>query len=137
MAKLLDENALSAVKTYVDNGFLPLSGGTLSGALTITPTSSSSANTGLQVNNSILKISNYGSTVSIGSLNTGFFHFQNSANVPYYFNRTTSIDGGLNIYNTNWHLGNDGELSANTVKIATKATMQYNSTDDCIEFVFA
>lgn len=48
-----------------------------------------------------LSVSNYikstlnGNTVTIGSANSSWCHFSNSANIPFYFNRTTAIDGDL------------------------------------------
>lgn len=42
-----------------------------------------------------LTSTNNGNTVTIGSANSSWCHFGNSANIPFYFNRTTAIDGDL------------------------------------------
>lgn len=42
-----------------------------------------------------LSATNNGNTVTIGSANSSWCHFGNSANIPFYFNRTTAIDGDL------------------------------------------
>lgn len=48
----------------------------------------------LTVNN-FIKATLNGNTVTIGSANSSWCHFGNSANIPFYFNRTTAIDGDL------------------------------------------
>ena len=53
---------------------------TISGALTV---------------NNYIKSTLNGNTVTIGSANSSWCHFSNSANIPFYFNRTTAIDGDL------------------------------------------
>lgn len=59
---------------------VPLSGGTMTGNL---------------------NINTYNNTLTIGSLNEGWCHFQSSADRPFYFNRTTFVDGALGIYEMN------------------------------------
>lgn len=59
---------------------LPLSGGTMTGNL---------------------KISTHGNTMTIGSLNSAWCHFQSSADIPFYFNRRVFVDGCLGIYEMN------------------------------------
>ena len=49
----------------------------------------------VHANGGYLKSTANGNTVTIGSQNTGFAHIQSSANIPFYFNRTTLIDGDL------------------------------------------
>lgn len=45
--------------------------------------------------NSFIRSTLNGNTVTIGSANSSWCHFGNSANIPFYFNRTTAIDGDL------------------------------------------
>lgn len=61
----------------------------------------------VQINSSALKITNNSNTVTIGSLNSSYCHFQNSANIPFYFNKSIYEDGDLLPYtNNNRYLGN-------------------------------
>ena len=46
-------------------------------------------------------VNTYNNALTIGSLNEGWCHFQSSANRPFYFNRTTFVDGALGIYGMN------------------------------------
>ena len=63
--------------------------------------------------NQPLQITKNGNTVSIGSLNAGFCHFNNSADIPFYFNKTTYIDGDLVFYgNGNKKLYRAGQSSS-------------------------
>ncbi len=52
----------------------------------------------------------YGNILTIGSLNESYAHFQNSANIPFYFNKTVYIDGDLLPYGSSStkNLGNSG-----------------------------
>lgn len=59
---------------------VPLSGGTMSGNL---------------------NINTHGNTMTIGSLNNAWCHFQSSADIPFYFNRRVFVDGCLGIYEMN------------------------------------
>lgn len=59
---------------------VPLSGGTMSGNL---------------------NINTHGNTMTIGSLNSEWCHFQSSADIPFYFNRRVFVDGCLGIYQMN------------------------------------
>ena len=42
-----------------------------------------------------LKITNYSNTVTIGSGNANYMHFNNSADIPFYFNKSICVDGDL------------------------------------------
>ena len=50
---------------------------------------------------SLLKINTNGNTITIGSANTSYCHFENSANIPFYFNRQIQVNGNYKIYNNN------------------------------------
>ena len=41
----------------------------------------------------VLKSTNNGNTVSIGSLNSSYCHIYNSANIPFYFNKNILVNG--------------------------------------------
>ena len=105
--------------------------------LTVTGASGSSTNAGIALTNGVLSITNYSNTVSIGSLNSGFCHFQNSASIPFYFNKSVNVDGDIVVYNTDYKITKAGAANFKTVSVDSKATLQYNSTDDCIDFIFA
>ena len=49
----------------------------------------------VQVNCGLITATAQSNTVTIGSQNTNYCHFSNSANRPFYFNKTTYIDGQL------------------------------------------
>lgn len=55
--------------------------------------------------NGLLKINTNGNTVTIGSANTEWCHFQNSANIPFYFNKQIQANSSFKIYNNNTILG--------------------------------
>ena len=116
-------------------------GAKMKGTLTIGGSGSNSQTAALSVNYAPINITNYGNTTTIGSLNSGFCHFQNSASIPFYFNRTVAIDGSMSIYDTNYGMTSGGVTTGSSFNVSpsgtTKATMQYNTTEDCIEFVFA
>lgn len=59
---------------------VPLSGGTMTGNLSI---------------------NTHGNILTIGSLNESWCHFESSAVRPFYFNRTTFVDGAIGIYQMN------------------------------------
>ena len=77
----LNGNATSATKATQDgNGaniastYLKLAGGTMTGLLKITANSN---------------------TVTIGSANSSWCHFSNSANIPFYFNKSIGLSGSI------------------------------------------
>ena len=81
-------------------------GGTITGATTITAGLFSN---GLTVNNTISSTVN-GNTLMIGSINTSYSHFSNSAAIPFHFNRDVKIAGDIyagTAYDQKvWHAGN-------------------------------
>jgi len=56
----------------------------------------------------LLKITNKSNTVTIGSNNTTWCHFTNSANIPFYFNKAVHVDGDIYYYNTKVHMSSSG-----------------------------
>jgi hypothetical protein len=46
----------------------------------------------------LIKITKNSNTLTIGSANTSYCHFQNSANIPFYFNKAIWLDGDLYPY---------------------------------------
>lgn len=61
--------------------FLPLTGGTLTG---------------------LLNINTNGNNVKIGSGNPGWCHFENSANIPFWFNQSICVNDGKDIGQSNF-----------------------------------
>lgn len=53
------------------------------------------ANGEVTSNGNVLKSINNGNTVSIGSQNTSYCHFSNSASVPFHFNKDVKVQGNL------------------------------------------
>ena len=92
----------------------------------ITATGTISATGDITTSNGYLKSTKNGNTVTIGSQNTSYCHFTNSANIPFWFNKTIQVDGDLVIYNngryslkrggisTSWVGGRDGVLVRTT-----------------------
>ena len=94
-----------------------------------------------------LKATNNGNTVAIGSQNEGFCHITNSANIPFYFNKSIYPTTGVYIYNTNSYListtcrvcntNGDIELNASTnrgiyERTDTKWIIYLQNTDDTV-----
>ena len=52
----------------------------------------------------LLKITTNSNTVTIGSQNTGWCHFTNSAAISFYFNHAVHAVDGFTVYNTTAHL---------------------------------
>ena len=76
------------------NGQMVLSNDNYLGIGTTTPTSK------VHINSGLLQITNNDNTVTIGSQNTSCCHFNNSADVPFYFNKRIHAVSGFTIYNT-------------------------------------
>lgn len=53
-----------------------------------------------ELSGGLLKITNNSNTVTIGSANASYMHFSNSADIPFYFNKSLWIDGDLYPYGT-------------------------------------
>ena len=74
----------------------------------------STSTAGVSSSDTITIIKN-GVTTTLGSKNSGWFHIQSTA--PVYFGESIAVNGHVELYG--------------------HATMQYNTTEDCIEFIFA
>lgn len=72
---------------------------TVGGSATVAG-SVSSTNGGISANGGYLQSTANGNTVTIGSQNTGLCHFNNSANIPFYFNKDILIGGNIYPYST-------------------------------------
>ena len=68
------------------------------------------------ISGSTITLTNNGITTALGSQNSGWFHISTTG-APVYFGESIAVDGNISFYN--------------------HASMQYNTTEDCIEFVFA
>lgn len=87
-------------------------------------------NVDANVYNGLLNIRKNDNTVTIGSQNTSFMHFINSANIPFYFNRGLSINGNAVPYaNLNFSSGDATHLwttvYANTYQLGTSTPQAY------------
>lgn len=76
-----------------------------------------------------------GVTTTLGSQNAGFFHFETTA-PKFYFNKEIYVDGAIKNYSTGYGINSDGSGNFATVSVASKATLQYNSSEDCLDFIF-
>lgn len=99
-------------------------GDTMLGPLTV---SNNITADGLTVRNTISSVKN-GNTLTIGSDNSSYGHFKNSANIPFHFNRDVKVQGEIyagSSYNQKvWHAGN-----FNASNVITKSTQLATSTD--------
>lgn len=88
--------------------YLPLTGGTITGALTVNGLLRSGSN--IESTNGYLKSTLNGNTVQIGSYNASYCHFVNSANIPFHFNKDVRVQGeiyaGTSFNQKVWHAGN-------------------------------
>ena len=84
----------------------------------------------IHANGGYLKSTLNGNTVTIGSQNTSFCHITNSADIPFWFNKTIQIDGNVVLYTQNTSL-EPGYLHLGG---ATNATMTSASTNPRICF---
>lgn len=86
----------------------------------------------------LLQITKNSNTVTIGSANTSFCHFSNSADIPFWFNKTIQIDGSCLPY-TNKTGGSCGSTSKywNGIYSYKKMYIVSNeSTDDSTYLMF-
>lgn len=84
-----------ATYSYVDsrdNLKFDKTGGTITGATTINSTLTTS---GVIAANNLIKSTFNSNTVTIGSVNAGYCHFNNSANIPFHFNKDVKIAGEI------------------------------------------
>lgn len=102
---------LLVTKTLLNSNlanYLPLAGGTVTGALTVNGLLKSGSH--IESTNGYLKSTANGNTVQIGSANTSYCHISNSANIPFHFNKDVRVQGEIyagTSYNQKvWHAGN-------------------------------
>ena len=76
------------------------------GALTWEGTMTASGT--IHANGGYLKSTLNGNTVTIGSGNTSWCHFSNSANIPFYFDKAVHVNGDVYYYNTKVHMSSSG-----------------------------
>ena len=103
------------------------------------------AKAGVDVAGNLFSTAN-GNTLKIGSLNANYCHFQNSADIPFYFNKTVSVDGVFKIYNTSYQINsstsvlNDLRVSGDDLYIGSasgsQCHQQYDSTNKVLKFIF-
>lgn len=67
------------------------------------------------ISSGLLKITNNSNTMTIGSQNSSYGHIENSADIPFYFNKTVYVDGAIWRYNTNYGIASNGKFHAHTV----------------------
>lgn len=68
---------------------------TSAGVLTVSIAGDTTASGNITANGGYLKATANSNTVTIGSQNTGWCHIQNSANIPFYFNKTIGLSGDI------------------------------------------
>ena len=106
-------------------------GGTITGATTI---ASGLITNGLTVNNTISAALN-GNTLMIGSINTSYAHFSNSAAIPFHFNRDVKVAGEIyagTAYDQKvWHTGNltPNNYLAKSTELATSYDLNSLATE--------
>lgn len=66
----------------------------------------------------LVSITSNGNTMTLGSQNGSWGHIENSANIPFYFNRGINVDGDIKIYNTSYGISKAGYLTASGAAIA-------------------
>ena len=60
------------------------------------------------ISGGLFKITNNSNTVTIGSANANWCHFENSADIPFYFNKAIHVNGDIYYYNTKVHMSSSG-----------------------------
>ena len=75
----------------------------------------------------LLSITKSSNTLTIGSRNGSWCHFDNSTDVPFYFNKAIHSVGGFTIYNTNYTFNSSGNINCNTWTATNKCNIT-NST---------
>lgn len=125
-AKAADSNLLDGKDS---SAFLLKTGGTMTGSLTVSGSTSVSANE-FRVGNSntkltkgannSFKMSTNNGYIDVGAQNTSYAHFQ--SNLPkFYFNKSTEVNGDIKLYQKNTYLRHsDGAVIENGTRLTDK-----------------
>lgn len=99
---------------------------TISGNMT--GVGSISANGDITTSAGLLKSTKNGNTLTIGSQNSSWCHFANSADIKFHFNKEVHSAGGFKIYNTSHGLSSAGALTAATGSFSSTLSVTSTST---------
>lgn len=94
----------------------------------MTGVGSISASGDVTTSNGLFKSTKNGNTLTIGSQNTSWCHFANSADVKFHFNKEVNSAGGFKIYNTSHGLSSAGALTAATGSFSSTLAVTSTST---------
>ena len=133
---------------YLDTTAGQLVATTFVGSLSGTATKATQDSAGQQINTTYIKsLSASGQTVTItkGNGSTSTFTTQDTKNTAgstdtgskIYLIGATSQASNPQTYSDDQVYALNGQLGANTVKVAEKVTLQYNSSTESLDFVFA
>lgn len=78
--------------------------------------------------NGLFKSTKNDNTVTIGSSNSSWCHFENSADINFYFNKGIHAVGGFTVYNTSYGLASTGALTAKTASISSTLSVSGTSS---------
>lgn len=76
----------------------------------------------LNVTGGLIDVTNNGNTLSIGSRNATWCHFENSADIAFYFNNTIHSTGGFTVYSTSYGINSSGVGTFSNVKPVSNNT---------------
>lgn len=80
--------------------------------------------------NGSLTVTKNGNTVTIGSQNSGWCHFQNSTNIGFHFSNFISATTKVEVYNS------QTDLTAGKLHLKN-GNIQYNATTQALDFIFS
>ncbi len=123
--------------TALSSKYLSKTGGTMTGSLTVTGSTSISANE-FRVGNSntkltkgannSFKMSTNNGYIDVGAQNTSYAHFQ--SNLPkFYFNKSTEVNGDIKLYQKNTYVRHrDGAATENGERLTDKSFSKSGGT---------
>jgi hypothetical protein len=94
----------------------------------MTGVGSISASGDIATSNGLFKSTKNGNTLTIGSQNSSWCHFANSANINFHFNKEIHSAGGFKVYNTAHGLSSAGALTAATGSFSSTLAVTGTST---------
>lgn len=94
----------------------------------MTGVGSISASGNIETSAGLFKSTNNGNTLTIGSQNSSWCHFANSANINFHFNKEIHSAGGFKVYNTAHGLSSAGALTAATGSFSSTLAVTSTST---------